>query len=300
MGPRLKINVIIGLLGFAFAIAAARADDRAEAATLHAKLAADFAANPYFHESALNRLRDGVPSPFISRLVAEGTLDAPENNGRPWSARTIAAVRPYHMLKFRAFELAYRGWKRIVHAPGATVRRPEILTVIDFDEPTNSRRLYIFDLARGKVLFNTFTSHGEPSARNGALVPTVFSNVPGSNMTSLGFYETGDEAFSGHDYHYNLDVDGIDGALNSNARRRDVLFHIFHDIDIEYVRDPVQILRRAVSYGCFGIPAIDSGRFYGLADRPLAELVVDAIAGHSVAFAFSSVVDLEKESLWLR
>jgi hypothetical protein len=131
----------------------------------------------------------------------------------------------------------------------------------------------------------------------GSLIPAKFSNINDSHQSSLGFYTTESRTYEGT-FKYSLKINGHDTKLNSLAFKRAIIFHNYHPMDIETLAqakwdDPT-------SWGCFGMPILESGKFYGLEDRPISELVMDTIAGGSVVFAYSNKVNLNKTSDWLK
>ncbi|HEX2645363.1 MAG TPA: murein L,D-transpeptidase catalytic domain family protein, partial [Thermoanaerobaculia bacterium] len=66
--------------------------------------------------------------------------------------------------------------------------KDDLLTVIDYSLPSTEPRLWVLDLAKGKVLFHELVAHGAGSGDNYA---TQFSNVNDSRQTSLGLFLTG-------------------------------------------------------------------------------------------------------------
>src|SRR5262249_25593204 len=59
-----------------------------------------------------------------------------------------------------------------------------LITICDYSQGSTSRRLYVIDLLEGKLLFNTYVSHGKNSGGDFA---TSFSNREDSHKSSLGF-----------------------------------------------------------------------------------------------------------------
>ncbi len=57
------------------------------------------------------------------------------------------------------------------------VETPDRLAVIDFSLPSSEKRLWIFDLAKGRLVLRELVAHGKNS---GDLSATEFSNVPES------------------------------------------------------------------------------------------------------------------------
>ncbi|HRE32826.1 MAG TPA: murein L,D-transpeptidase catalytic domain family protein, partial [Candidatus Berkiella sp.] len=74
-------------------------------------------------------------------------------------------------------------WVRNNHA----IDNPDILTIIDFNLPSNEKRLWVINLKNSQVLFNTFTTHGKNS---GLVYAKDFSNTVGTVKSSLGAFKT--------------------------------------------------------------------------------------------------------------
>lgn len=115
------------------------------------------------------------------------------------------------------FYLAYIGYLNLrndglTHSP--------ILTIVDFNKPSVSPRMWVINLDQDSVLINTWSAHGKGSGIEEA---TQFSNTPGSHQTSLGFYITAEEYIGANGR--SLRLDGIDLEFNTNARSRYVVMH---------------------------------------------------------------------------
>ena len=54
------------------------------------------------------------------------------------------------------------------------VKKP-VLTVIDYSLPSSKQRMWIFDVRRERLLYNTYVAHGQNS---GMTTPSHFSNHP--------------------------------------------------------------------------------------------------------------------------
>lgn len=117
-------------------------------------------------------------------------------------------------VEYRAFRRAVEGFYKIPD------RRKDILTFIDFSKPSTDKRLWVIDMARRTVLFNSHVAHGRNSGGNYA---TSFSNASGSYQSSLGFYLT-ENAYNGGN-GYSLVIDGLEPGINDNARARAVVIH---------------------------------------------------------------------------
>ncbi len=97
----------------------------------------------------------------------------------------------------------------------------QLLTIIDYSKPSTAKRLWVVDLSRAKVLFNTWVTHGQNS---GTINATSFSNQPGSLKSSIGVFLTTREAYVGGN-GYSLRLQGLERGINDNAYRRDIVFH---------------------------------------------------------------------------
>jgi hypothetical protein len=141
-----------------------------------------------------------------------------------------------------AMKHAFKGYKKL--AAKGLVRNDDILTVVDFSQPSNKKRMYIIDLKNYDVLVNTYVAHGKNSGLNEA---NRFSNVHESLQSSLGFYVTKGTYFGKHGL--SLRLDGKDKGFNDNAEARAIVVH-----GAEYIGD--HRLGAAYMGRSFGCPAV--------------------------------------------
>ncbi len=144
------------------------------------------------------------------------------------------------------------------------VKKP-VLTVIDYSLPSNKQRMWIFDMHKERLLYNTYVAHG----RNSGEVAHDFSNRESSKQSSLGTYITKD-TYIGHK-GYSLNLKGLDAGFNDNAYNRRVVMHGAWYMEPDFIR---KTGRAGLSWGC---PAI--------ADT-LAKPVINTIKNGSVIFAY--------------
>ena len=142
---------------------------------------------------------------------------------------------------------------------------PSVLTLIDFGQSSQQKRLWVIDMAEAKVLFHTLVAHGKAS---GADVPMTFSNKDGSEMSSLGFYRTAPTTYTGR-HGLSLRLLGLDEGFNTNAESRAVVVHGAGYVCEEFVRAHGRLGR---SQGC---PALPMGQITA---------IVQAIKGGSVVY----------------
>lgn len=124
--------------------------------------------------------------------------------------------------------------------------RNNILTVIDYSLPSNQKRLWIFDLAQKKLLFNTYVSHG---IKSGTLLTSNFSNKNNSKASSLGVYKT-NQAYYGRE-GLSLRLQGLERSFNDNAMSRAIVMHGGWYMDEGFIK---RYGRPGRSWGCPALP----------------------------------------------
>jgi hypothetical protein len=147
-------------------------------------------------------------------------------------------------LSEEAFAYAYKGYHRLLDKK--MIDRPDFITICDFSQSSNQKRLYVIDLTNNKLVMNTYVAHGHNS---GAEYATKFSNRPESLQTSLGFYITRDTYIGEHGLA--LKIDGVEAGFNDNAMKRNIVIHGATYIDDAWLRHSTYMGR---SFGCPAIP----------------------------------------------
>lgn len=122
----------------------------------------------------------------------------------------------------------------------------DILTLVDFSLSSNSKRLWVIDLATGNILFNSLVAHGRNTGNEFA---SNFSNSANSYKSSLGFYATG-EIYSGK-HGLSLKLDGLEKGVNDNARARGVVMHAAEYVSNSFIKNNHRLGR---SQGCPALP----------------------------------------------
>lgn len=143
-----------------------------------------------------------------------------------------------------AFDYAKKGWDKLVKQ-GMLVNS-SILAIADFSQPSSNKRLYILDLKNYKLLFQSLVAHGRNSGKEMA---QAFSNKMSSNMSSPGFYITGDTYNGNHGY--SLKLNGVEKGINDNAYQRAIVVHGANYVNEKLVAKQGYIGR---SLGCPAIP----------------------------------------------
>jgi hypothetical protein len=140
------------------------------------------------------------------------------------------------------------------------------LAVIDYSLPSTQPRLWIFDVDRGRLLYQELVAHGR---NTGERLAERFSNVEGSKMSSLGLFQA-TETYVGSN-GYSLRLRGLDAGFNDNALARAIVMH-----GAPYVSEAIaeRLGRIGRSWGC---PAV----------RPeVARTVIDTLKGGALLFAY--------------
>jgi hypothetical protein len=159
------------------------------------------------------------------------------------SAYNLIKAHSLSMPKFECFSKAMQGFKRLKEQGKI---KKDILTLIDFSQSSNTKRLWIIDMATQTVLHNTLVAHGKNSGEEFA---TAFSNAASSNKSSLGFYATG-EIYNGK-HGESLRLDGLENGINSNARSRAVVMHAADYVTESFIKAHKRLGR---SQGCPALP----------------------------------------------
>ena len=164
------------------------------------------------------------------------------------------------------FSMALKGFELLNN--NGDLNNNSIVTIIDFDQPSYNKRMYIVDLESHQLLYQTYTSHGRNSGKDYA---TSFSNTPSSNKSSLGFYVTSSTYYGANGY--SLKLIGKEKNINDNALARAIVIH-GADYVSENNIDNMGYLGRS-----FGCPALVP---------KLTRPIIDLIKNGSCLFIYNS------------
>jgi hypothetical protein len=160
------------------------------------------------------------------------------------------------------FFSAYKGYQYLENR--GMLSKSNLLTICDYSQSANNKRLYVIDLLNSRLLFNTYVSHGKNSGNEFA---TSFSNYDNSNKSSLGFMVTADT------YHgkagYCMRFNGMEAGINDRVRSRGIVLHGSH-----FVNEEVMSERGTIGHS-LGCPAVPLG---------IHARIIDAIKGGSCFF----------------
>jgi hypothetical protein len=92
----------------------------------------------------------------------------------------LEAVTLYDSMKLgrtglneKAFEYAWRGYHNLLKK--GVINKSSVLSICDFTQSSHRKRLYVIDVKKRKLLYNTFVAHGMNSRIN---YQRSFSNRP--------------------------------------------------------------------------------------------------------------------------
>lgn len=196
-------------------------------------------------------------SVYLITALSVKPVDAGENVS--YAVTNEAAVNNYvtrlykqidfgngNKLSFDVFAKAYHGYLTLREA-GKLNNDKQLLTVCDFTESSTEDRLWIIDLNKKKVIFNTYVAHGQGSGDEYA---TAFSNSENSHQSSLGFYVTGETYIGEHGV--SLRLHGMDNGFNSAAYDRGIVVHGANYVSGRFIASNDRLGR---SWGCPAVPS---------------------------------------------
>ncbi|QBR43481.1 murein L,D-transpeptidase catalytic domain family protein [Stenotrophomonas indicatrix] len=220
----------------------------------------------------------------LCRLAALGLLATTAS--APAGAQTPIAAISADDLAAQLAHTAPKADRRVLqlaaHAMRCALQRPELgvsserLSVIDYSRPSTEPRMWVFDLARQRLLFEEWVAHGRNSGENRT---EHFSNRDGSFMSSIGAF-TAQETYMGGN-GYSLRLAGLEPGFNDRARERAIVIH-----GAPYVNPSTAQLqgRLGRSLGC---PAVRLS---------VAKPLIDALRGGTMVFAYYPDKDWLKHS----
>jgi len=204
--------------------------------------------------SAVNAGTNSSGNTFNASVTISSIAESAENNAE------VAANFIYDSLQLseigmtkEAMKYAYKGHQALVKK--GSVPNADILTVVDFSQPSHKKRMYIIDMKNYKVLINTYVAHGK---NTGLQTAERFSNKLESLQSSLGFYVT-KRTYSGK-HGLSLKLDGKEKGFNDNAEARAVVLH-----GADYIGDHrLGSAYMGRSFGCPAVPQAQSLKIINL------------------------------------
>jgi len=143
------------------------------------------------------------------------------------------------------FDLAIKGLRKLIAEGKLT--NANLVTIADYSQSSNKKRLYVIDLRNKKLLFNTYVAHGRNTGEEYA---KSFSNEIGSLKSSLGFYITENPIVGSHT-GFALLIKGVEKGFNDHAIKREIIIHAADYATENFIKKHGRLGR---SMGCPTLP----------------------------------------------
>ncbi len=198
---------------------------------------------------------------ILGWVLSTGFATAPLPTHAP-TVDAIASLAPQANREALAFALQAM---RCAQVSGLGVDATR-LAFIDYSRPSTEPRLWVFDLANNRLLYQEVVAHGRGSGEN---LAKVFSNASGSHASSLGLFLTR-ETYQGRN-GYSLRMEGLEPGVNDAALERAIVMH-----GAPYV-DPNAAAKQGRLGRSFGCPAVREA---------VARGMIDVLKGGQFVFAY--------------
>lgn len=155
-----------------------------------------------------------------------------------------------------------------------------IMIIVDFTQPSDQKRLWVYNIESNRTLFQTYVSHGMAS---GMRTTKRFSNAPGSHASSIGFFKTGSAYLGQHGL--SMSLNGLERHFNDHAAQRGIIVH-----PASYMR-PSFIAshhRSGRSWGCFAL------------NPEVSHDIIDITKNGHLLFAYGLNKDWQHHSKFIR
>ena len=121
------------------------------------------------------------------------------------------------------------------------------LIIVDFLQPSQTKRLAVMNLETGRILFHARVAHGKNS---GGVYALKLSNTIGSRQSSAGLFSVA-ENFNGK-HGTSLRLISFDPHLNGNAEKRGIIIHSAEYVSLRsIIANWKEKFRLGRSEGCF-------------------------------------------------
>lgn len=180
-------------------------------------------------EAAVN-----APATAETEMIVENSIDLASSQ-EDSILKNYDHLDPQRLVPYKALREALI----FFHQNKSRFTNTNYISVINFSQSSKEKRFYIINMSSGNV-WALRTAHGKGSDGNHDGYADKFSNVAGSNASSLGVYRAAETYIGKHGL--SLKLDGL-SPTNSNARARAVVIH-----GASYVQESNVIQGR--SWGC--------------------------------------------------
>lgn len=212
------------------------------------------------------KIATAVPEPYVLYDSPSNTvIRSDEERLQDDIAYLFDSLRLEKMgLTREALEYGLKGYRKLMAEEGLT--NDSVLSIVDFSQSSRKKRLYVIDLARTKLLINTYVAHGR---RSGKEYARSFSNVPESFKSSLGFYITRN-TYQGAN-GLSLNIDGLEQGINDKAFERRIVVHSSRYVGNTWLKENKTL---GTSLGCPAVPV------------KVLDKIIETIKGGSCLFIY--------------
>ena len=211
-------------------------------------------------------LTNGTPEP--DSIVSAAIESKHSELGLYKSLRLVQAG-----LSEETYKYAVKGYENL--KLGNSLKDTQYLSIVDFSQSSRNKRFYLFDFKTHRLIKNTFVAHGKNS---GADIATSFSNTPGSEQSSIGFYVTKGTYIGKNGL--SLKMAGLEENFNDNAEKRAIVVH-----GADYVnQNRAQAAYMGRSQGCPALP------------KPESREIIELIKEGSPIFVYAASADYLQSS----
>ncbi|OQY42651.1 MAG: hypothetical protein B6227_01445 [Fusobacteriia bacterium 4572_74] len=159
------------------------------------------------------------------------------------------------------------------------IKNKGIITIIDYTKSANEKRLFVIDLKKEKIIFDTYVSHGK---NTGDEFAKKFSNNINSRQSSVGFFKTSTTYIGKNGYSMRLD--GLEKGINDNARNRNIVIHGSKYATKSFINKYGRLGR---SWGCPAVPLT------------LSKDLINSIKGGSIVYINGDLNNYQKKTKYL-
>lgn len=233
-----------------------------------------------FTSFSTSKSKSNSATKIIYASASSTTVDSTVNKDKiAENIYTILKFSGSEALSQEVFHKAYLGFQNLQKA-GKVEKDSHLLTIADLSLSSTKKRLWVIDLERKEILFNSLVAHGKNTGEEYA---QHFSNTESSLQSSIGFYIT-EGTYTGSN-GYSLKLVGMDAGYNDAALRRSIVMHGADYVSENFIQQQKRLGR---SWGCPAVP------------RELAAPIINTIKGQNVLFIYFPDAGYEAHSKWLK
>lgn len=190
---------------------------------------------------------------LFSLLILSSTQAFNNKTSNPiegWK-HTVASLSSKFNISIEALQNAVKVYQHLKLT--GKLNNPQFLTIADFSKPSSEKRLFIINMEKMELMFQSLVAHGRNS---GKLMAEKFSNKMESYQSSMGFFITG-SVYKGK-HGMSLQLEGIEAGINDKAKQRAIVIH-----GADYVNE--QLIKKQGYIGrSLGCPAVPKNQVKGI------------------------------------